>query len=36
VPEAAWRELFARAGFAVFRRLAATPVNRVFEARLQP
>jgi SAM-dependent methyltransferase len=33
VPEATWRDLFARAGFTTFRRIAASPVNRVFEAR---
>ena len=34
VPEATWRDLFARAGFSSFTRVAATPFNRVFEARI--
>ncbi len=33
VPEATWRELFTRAGFSSFTRVATTPFNRVFEAR---
>jgi 2-polyprenyl-3-methyl-5-hydroxy-6-metoxy-1,4-benzoquinol methylase len=33
VPEATWRDLFTRAGFTTFRRVAETPFNRVFEAR---
>jgi SAM-dependent methyltransferase len=33
VPEAAWRELLAEAGFGRVRRAAETPFNRVFEAR---
>ena len=33
VPEAAYRELFTRAGFGRFHRAAETPFNRVFEAR---
>ncbi len=33
VPEATWRELFRRAGFSTFSRVAATPFNRVVEAR---
>ena len=34
VPEATWRDLFSRAGFSSFERVAATPFNRVFEARI--
>ena len=34
VPEATWRDLFIRAGFSSFERVAATPFNRVFEARI--
>jgi hypothetical protein len=33
VAEATWRDLFRRAGFTTFRRVADTPFNRVFEAR---
>jgi SAM-dependent methyltransferase len=33
VPEATWRDLFARTGFTTFRLAASTPFNRVFEAR---
>lgn len=33
VPEATWRDLFQRAGFTTFRRVADTPFNRIFEAR---
>ncbi|HVM08395.1 MAG TPA: class I SAM-dependent methyltransferase [Acidimicrobiales bacterium] len=33
VPEQAWRELLADAGFSSFRRATETPFNRVFEAR---
>lgn len=33
VPEATWRNLFNRAGFNRFERVAETPFNRVFEAR---
>jgi ubiquinone/menaquinone biosynthesis C-methylase UbiE len=33
VPETTWRDLFTRAGFTTFRRVAETPFNRVFEAR---
>ena len=36
VSESTGRELFIRAGFASFRRIGDTPVNRVFEARIQP
>jgi SAM-dependent methyltransferase len=36
VPEQVWRDVFARAGFGTFRRVRDTPVNRVFEARIQP
>ena len=34
VPEATWRDLFTRADFSSFKRVAATPFNRVFEARI--
>jgi SAM-dependent methyltransferase len=34
VPETTWRDLFARAGFSSFERVAGTPFNRVFEARI--
>jgi hypothetical protein len=34
VPEATWRDLFTRAGFTTFSRVADTPFNRVFEARI--
>jgi SAM-dependent methyltransferase len=33
VPDSTWRTIFADAGFGRFRRVAETPVNRVFEAR---
>lgn len=33
VPEATWRDLFGRAGFTSFARVAETPFNRIFEAR---
>lgn len=33
VPESTWRDLFTRAGFTSFTRVAVTPFNRVFEAR---
>jgi ubiquinone/menaquinone biosynthesis C-methylase UbiE len=34
VPESTWRDLFTRAGFTRFARIADTPFNRVFEARI--
>ena len=33
VPDSCWRTMFEAAGFSQFRRVAETPVNRVFEAR---
>lgn len=33
VPAATWSDLFLRSGFATFRLVAATPFNRIFEAR---
>jgi SAM-dependent methyltransferase len=33
VPEATWREVMDKAGFATFKRATETPFNRVFEAR---
>jgi SAM-dependent methyltransferase len=33
VPDHAWRDLLAEAGFGRFRRATETPFNRVFEAR---
>jgi hypothetical protein len=34
VPESTWCDLFTRAGVTMFARVAETPFNRVFEARL--
>ncbi len=33
VPESTWRDLFTRAGFTRFARVAESPFNRVFEAK---